>query len=104
MAQIALEEVLPILQSFVVTMRTDPIPSAADRLSEMGLDSLTTINVIVTAAESLGLDLEKLEEMTEAPATIGDIISILNRLGSLGIAGNTPGCCGLGAAVKIVAG
>jgi acyl carrier protein len=81
MAQIVLEEVLPILRSFVVTMRTDPSPSADDRLSDMGLDSLTTINVIVTAAETLELDLEKLEEMTEAPSTIGDIVSILNRLG-----------------------
>ena len=71
MAQIALEEVLPILRSFVVTMRTDPSPSVDDRLSDMGLDSLTTINVIVTAAETLELDLEKLEEMTEAPSTIG---------------------------------
>jgi acyl carrier protein len=81
MAEIVLEEVLPILKSFVVTMRTDPSPSSADRLSDMGLDSLTTINVIVTAAETLGLDLEKLEEMTEAPATIGDVVTILNRLG-----------------------
>ena len=81
MAEIILEEVLPILKSFVVTMRTDPSPSSADRLSDMGVDSLTTINVIVTAAETLGLDLEKLEEMTEAPATIGDVVSILNGLG-----------------------
>lgn len=82
MALIALENVLPILQSFVATMRTDPAPSEADRLSDMGLDSLTTINVIVTAAENLGLDLERLEEVTEAPATIGDVLSILNRLGN----------------------
>lgn len=81
MAEIILEEVLPILKSFVVTMRTDPSPSSADRLSDLGLDSLTTINVIVAAAETLGLDLEKMEEMTEAPATIGDVVSILNRLG-----------------------
>ena len=81
MAQIVIEEVLPILQSFVVTMRSEPAPSAADRLSEMGIDSLTTINVIVSAAETLGLNLEKLEEMTEAPSTIGDLVSILNRLG-----------------------
>ncbi len=84
MAQIVIEEVLPILQSFVVTMRTDPVPSSADRLSDMGIDSLTTINVIVSAAETLGLNLEKLEEMTEAPSTIGDLVSILNRLGEEG--------------------
>jgi hypothetical protein len=48
----------------------------------MGLDSLTTINVIVTAAENLGLDLERLDEIAEAPATLGDILAILNRLGS----------------------
>lgn len=81
MAEIILEEVLPILKSFVVTMRTDPSPSSSDRLSDIGLDSLTTIHVIVTAAETLGLNLEKLDEMTEAPATIGDVVSILNRLG-----------------------
>jgi hypothetical protein len=81
MAEIVLEEVLPILKSFVETMRTDPSPSSTDRLSDMGLDSLTIINVIVTAAETLSLDLEKLAEMTKAPTTIGDVVSILNRLG-----------------------
>ena len=54
----------------------------------MGLDSLTTINVIVTAAESLGLDLERLDEITEAPATVGDILSILNRLGRASVSLN----------------
>jgi acyl carrier protein len=81
MANIALENVLPILQSFLASVKTGPAPSEADRLSDMGLDSLTTINVIVTAAEKLGLDLERLDEITEAPATLGDILSILNRLG-----------------------
>ncbi|MBZ5521886.1 MAG: hypothetical protein LAP21_06560 [Acidobacteriia bacterium] len=46
----------------------------------MGLDSLTTINIIVTAAETLGLDLERLDEVTTAPATLGDVLAILNRL------------------------
>lgn len=82
MAQLGLANLLPILQSFVATMKVDPAPSEADRLSEMGLDSLTTINIIVTAAETLGLDLERLDEVTEPPATIGDMVSILNRLGS----------------------
>jgi acyl carrier protein len=82
MAHIALENVLPILQSFLATVKTGPAPSEADRLSDMGLDSLTTINVIVTAAENLGLDLERLDEIAEAPATLGDILAILNRLGS----------------------
>lgn len=81
MSQVVLEEVIPILRSFVATLREDPAPSEQDRLSDIGLDSLTTINVIVSAAEKLGLDLERMEEMTEAPATIGDVISILNRLG-----------------------
>ena len=80
MPQFALEEVLPILKTFVVTMRSEPTES--DSLSEMGLDSLTTINVIVTAADTLGLDLENLEELTEGPSTIGDVMSILNRLGN----------------------
>ena len=80
MTQIVIEEVLPILQSFVATMRTGTAPSAADRLSDMGIDSLTTINIVVSAAETLGLNLEKLEEMTEAPSTIGDLVSILNSL------------------------
>jgi acyl carrier protein len=80
MTQIVIEEVLPILQSFVATMRTDRAPSAADRLSDMGIDSLTTINIVVSAAETLGLNLEKLEEITEAPSTIGDLVSILNSL------------------------
>lgn len=80
MAQIALAEVLPILQPFVPTMKIEPPPSETDQLSEMGLDSLTTINIIVTAAETLGLDLERLDEVTTAPATLGDIVSILNRL------------------------
>src|ERR1041385_2741668 len=84
MAQIALENVLPILQSFVGSTKADTTPSEADRLSDMGLDSLTTINVIVSAAETLGLDLERLEDITQAPATIGDILSILNRLGAAG--------------------
>ncbi|HEX7288649.1 MAG TPA: phosphopantetheine-binding protein [Candidatus Angelobacter sp.] len=82
MAHIALENVLPILKSFLATVEPGPAPSEADRLSDMGLDSLTTINVIVTAAEHLGLDLERLDEITEAPATLGDILSILNRLDS----------------------
>lgn len=81
MAQVVLEEVIPILQSFVATLGSGPAPSEEDRLSDIGLDSLTTINVIVSAAEKLGLDLERMEEVTEAPATIGDVISILNRLG-----------------------
>lgn len=88
MAQVALENVAPILQSFLVNVKTGPALSEADRLAEMGLDSLTTINVIVTAAESLGLDLERLDEITEAPATVGDILSILNRLGSASVSLN----------------
>jgi acyl carrier protein len=82
MAQIALESVIPILRSFVTTMKPDSVPSESDRLSDMGLDSLTTINIIVTAAETLGLDLERLDEATEAPATLGDMLSILSRLGN----------------------
>ena len=88
MAQVALENVVPILQSFLANVKTGPALSEADRLSEMGLDSLTTINVIVTAAESLGLDLERLDEITEAPATVGDILSILNRLGRASVSLN----------------
>jgi acyl carrier protein len=82
MAQIALENVLPILQSYLGSIKPETTPSEADRLSDMGLDSLTTINVIVSAAETLGLDLERLEDITQAPATIGDILSILNGLGA----------------------
>ena len=87
MAQIALTDILPVLQSFVTNLKTEL--TASDRLSDMGVDSLTTINIIVTAAETLGLDLERLEEITEAPATISDLISIMNRLQvSVGVLAN----------------
>lgn len=81
MTVVRLGDLLPIVQSFVGTFEVGSMENESVRLAEIGVDSLTTVNIIVDAAEKFGLNLERLGENTDAPKTMGDVLALLNRLG-----------------------
>jgi acyl carrier protein len=80
MPMISTQDVVPIVRSFLATGKESRPISESDQLSELGIDSLTTLNVMLTAAERFGLDLGQLDENMRVPATIGDIVAVLTEL------------------------
>ncbi len=51
-----------------------------DQLARLGIDSLSILDIMVTAAEEFGLDLARLDETMALPATVKDLVSILRSL------------------------
>ena len=80
MDRIPLADLLPIFESFMTDRAVAASADASVRLSEIGADSLTTISVIVAAAEKFGLNLERLDDTANPPETLGDVVTLLNRL------------------------
>jgi acyl carrier protein len=74
------DDVVRIINSLL--RRSLPAVSGDERLSALGVDSLTTINVIVAAAEEFGLALEALTETAAAPVTVTDLTSLLRGIGA----------------------
>jgi acyl carrier protein len=80
MPMISTQDVVPIVRSFLANGKESGPISESDQLSELGIDSLTTLNVMLTAAERFGLDLGQLDENMRVPVTIGDIVAVLTEL------------------------
>lgn len=78
MQPISLAELRPIVESFLAAQAPDLDES--HKLSDLGIDSLTTLNILMSAAQAFGLDLSKLDETTSAPLTIRDVMSLLDDL------------------------
>lgn len=51
-----------------------------DQLARLGIDSLSILNIMVTAAEEFGLDLARLDETMSLPVTVKDLVSMLRNL------------------------
>ncbi len=51
-----------------------------DTMAELGIDSIATLNIIVTAAEAHGLDLDRLSDTGTPPVTLGDLLTMLTAL------------------------
>lgn len=80
MPMIRTQDIIPIVRSFLTSGDDERPISEADHLSELGVDSLTTLNVMLTAAEQFGLDLGQLDEDMPIPGTVGDITTLLQQL------------------------
>ena len=80
MQPISLAHLRPIVESFLAGPARDLDESR--KLSDLGIDSLTTLNILMSAAEAFGLDLAKLDETASAPVTIRDVMSLLEDLRS----------------------
>lgn len=81
MSAVTVDAMGAIVRSFLADGRQPDVIAAGDRLSDLGVDSLTTLNVLLAAAERFGLDLSALDESMDVPDTVGDVVELLRRLG-----------------------
>lgn len=80
MSTIAFDDLVAIVRRSVTSVPESRVLVGADSIGELGIDSITTLNIIMDAAETYGLDLERLEEFTTAPATLADLHELLGAL------------------------
>ncbi|WP_375411097.1 hypothetical protein [uncultured Bradyrhizobium sp.] len=52
----------------------------SDGLADLGIDSITTLDIIMTAAEDAALNLDRIEEYSSPPATLGELHQMLISL------------------------
>ncbi len=69
-----------LIRQSVTSVPADRPLHADQPILELGIDSLTTLNLIMTAAEEHGLDLGRLDEFAGAPATLGELHAMLLSL------------------------
>ena len=80
MQEISPAALSPIVHSFLASDRHPLALNGDDRLAELGIDSLTTLNILMSAAEKFSLDLSRLDETASAPVTVSDVVALLQRL------------------------
>jgi acyl carrier protein len=80
MHALTLEAVADLIKAAVTSLPPERRLDASERLTDLGIDSITTLNVIVGAVDAFGLDLERLSEETGVPATLGDLLALLHGL------------------------
>lgn len=69
-----------LIRRSVTSVADDRELTPGQPILELGIDSITTLNIIMTAAEEHDLDLARLDEFTGAPATLGELHEMLLSL------------------------
>ena len=71
------QALVDILRDAVTSVPDIRILTGADEMADLGIDSLTTLNVIMAAAETFSLDLDGLEDYPTPPTTLAELHSML---------------------------
>lgn len=66
-------DLLPFINAVLITPLAPAAMNDATELASLGIDSLATINLLVTIAEHLDADLAAYVDTLEAPRTLGDL-------------------------------
>jgi acyl carrier protein len=80
MLKIATADIIRIVNTHLADAGRAQARSADERLSALGIDSLTTINILLAAAGEFGLDLSRLSADTPIPGVLGDLTTLLASL------------------------
>lgn len=81
MPEISNDEILRIVGSALSNSSSVALQSdGTDQLSRLGIDSLSILNILITAAEEFGLDIARLDETMPIPVTVNDVAAILRGL------------------------
>ena len=73
-----------VVRNAVSTLQEGHQFTENDVLSTLGIDSITTLNILVETATRFDLDLEQLSEDAPPPASMGDLYRLLVGLGGAG--------------------
>lgn len=74
-----LERVRALVAGLLTTAGDADALSLERPLYELGLDSLATVNLMVSLAEAAGVDLEDFVDDVDTPRTIGDLCALAAR-------------------------
>jgi hypothetical protein len=80
MFAVTAEEVVRLVNHFVTRPGGAVARSLDDRLADLGIDSLTSINILLAAADQFELDLSRLDTSVPIPLAIGDLINLMHSL------------------------
>jgi SAM-dependent methyltransferase len=79
-SRLSLDELIGFIRAATSGITAQKVITAADDLMELGIDSLTMLNVMMNAADAHNLDLTALSEISEAPSTVADLLTLLAGL------------------------
>jgi hypothetical protein len=80
MAALTFDKLTELVRKSVTSVPADRVLQGSDGLTDLGIDSITTLNIIMTAAEEFLLDLDRIEEFSAPPATLGELHGMLVSL------------------------
>lgn len=80
MNALTFEDLVAIIRQSVTTVAEDRVLTPQDGITELGIDSITTLNIIMTAAEAHELDLTRLEDFTTPPTNLAELHAMLLAL------------------------
>jgi hypothetical protein len=79
MSEITASRVISLVNSFI-PQSTRTATSHEDILSDLGIDSLTTINILLAGSTEFRLDLTRLDSTVRIPVSIGDLMELMMTL------------------------
>ncbi|MEQ8966357.1 MAG: phosphopantetheine-binding protein [Azospirillaceae bacterium] len=74
---ISFDALCELVRGAVSTLPAEKSLSESDGLTALGIDSITTLNIVMEAGERFELDLERLDEDTPPPTTLGELRQLL---------------------------
>ncbi|MBP2314305.1 hypothetical protein [Azospirillum soli] len=83
MTTVTFDALAELIRRSVTTLPAGHHLSEADQLTDLGIDSLTLLNIIMDAASVHGLDLARLSEDLTPPTTTAGLLDMLNQLVAL---------------------